>query len=154
SGGKAVAVQANVANETDVKRLLSETRSAYGALDILVNNAGIFGFGPLDKVSVDDFQRYYETNVLGPLLVTRESLPLFGANGGSIINLTSIVSQNPPPGAVLYTGTKAAIDTMTVALSRELASRKIRVNAIAPGSTETEGTHAVGIAGSDFEKML
>ena len=154
AGAKAIAVQANIASEVDVQRLFAETRKTFGKLDVLVNNAGVFGFGALETITVVDYRKYYDTNVLGTLLVTREALPLFGSEGGSIINLTSIVSKNPPPGAVLYTGTKAAIDTMTVALSRELAVKKIRVNAIAPGSTDTEGTHAAGIAGGEFEKML
>lgn len=153
--GKAIAIQANVAKEADVKRLFEETKKAFGKLDVLVNNAGIYKFGTIEEVTEEEFHRQFNTNVLGLLLSTREAVKYFDAKGGgNIINISSVVSTNPIPGASIYAATKGAVDTITVGLSRELAPRKIRVNNIAPGGVETEGTHTVGMIGSDLEKQL
>jgi 3-oxoacyl-[acyl-carrier protein] reductase len=152
--GKAIAIQADVAIAADVKKLFAETKKNFGDLDVLVNNAGIFKFQALEEISEDEFHREFNTNVLGTLLATRESLKYFTAKGGSVINISSVVSTNPVPGSAIYAATKGAVDTITVGLSRELANRKIRVNAIAPGGVETEGTHAIGMIGGDFEKQI
>ena len=154
NGGKAVAVQASVAVAADIKRLFQETKNAFGHVDILVNNAGVFKFEPLETVTEEEFHRQFNTNVLGTLLATQQAVQDFGANGGSIINLSSVVSNNPPSNSVVYSATKGAVDTIAGALSKELGSRKIRVNTISPGGVETEGTHTEGIIGSDFEKLL
>jgi len=154
NGGKAVAVQASVAVAADIKRLFQETKTAFGQVDILVNNAGVFKFEPLETVTEEEFHRQFNTNVLGTLLATQQAVQDFGANGGSIINLSSVVSNNPPSNSVVYSATKGAVDTIAGALSKELGSRKIRVNTISPGGVETEGTHTEGIIGSDFEKLL
>ncbi|MCW3090633.1 MAG: gdhI 2 [Ferruginibacter sp.] len=154
NGGKAIAVQASVAIAADVKRLFKETKDAYGQLDILVNNAGVFKFEPLETVTEEEFHRQFNINVLGTLLTTQQAVLDFGANGGSIINLGSVVSDNPLANSVVYSATKGAVDTIAIALSKELGSKKIRVNTIAPGGVETEGTHTEGIIGSDFEKMM
>jgi 3-oxoacyl-[acyl-carrier protein] reductase len=153
-GGKAIAVQGDVAKIADVRRLLAETRTAFGKLDILVNNAGIFQFDALEEVSEQEFHRQFNTNVLGPILTTQEALKYFGPEGGSVINVSSVVSQSPVPNAVVYAGTKGALDSVTRVLAQELAPRKIRVNTLAPGGVETEGTHRVGVIGSDFEKQI
>ena len=153
-GGKALAVQGDVAKAGDVKRLFAETKKAFGALDVLVNNAGIYAFSPLDAVTEDDFHRQFETNVLGPILTTQEALKYFNSEGGSVINISSVVSTGNVPNSVVYSATKGAVDTIARVLGTELAARKIRVNTIAPGGVETEGTHASGIIGSDFEKQL
>jgi 3-oxoacyl-[acyl-carrier protein] reductase len=144
-GGKAIAVQADVAKSADVKRLFQATKDAFGRLDILVNNAGVFAFGPLEEVTEALFRRQFDTNVLGALLATREALGYFGAAGGSVINLSSISSVNPVPNSVVYSASKSAIDAVTKALANELAGRNIRVNVIAPGMTATEGLAAIGI---------
>lgn len=154
AGGKAVAVQGNVSETADVERLFAESKQAFGALDILVNNAGIFKFEPLEEVTADEFHRQFNTNVLGLILSTKEALKYFGAAGGSVINIGSVAGANPPPFSVVYAATKSAIDSITKGLAKELAPRKIRVNSINPGGTETEGTHSVGIIGSDFEKQM
>jgi 3-oxoacyl-[acyl-carrier protein] reductase len=154
NGGKAVAVQASVAVAADVKRLFKETKDAYGQVDILVNNAGVFKFEPLETVTEEEFHRQFNTNVLGTLLTTQQAVLDFGINGGSIINLSSVVSSNPTANSVVYAATKGAVDTIAIALSKELGSRNIRVNTIAPGGVETEGTHSEGIIGSDFEKQM
>ncbi|HEY1863398.1 MAG TPA: glucose 1-dehydrogenase [Roseiarcus sp.] len=144
-GGKAVAIQANVGNSADVKRLFAETKGKLGAPSILVNNAGVFTFGPLEAVTEEEFHRQFDTNVLGTLLATREAVSAFDGQGGSVINLSTISSVNPVPNSVVYSASKSAIDAITKALAKELGERKIRVNAIAPGMTETEGVKTLGI---------
>jgi 3-oxoacyl-[acyl-carrier protein] reductase len=153
-GGKAIAVQGDMSKATDVKRLFIETKKAFGGLDILVNNAGIYKFQPLEEITEGEFHRHFNTNVLGPILATQEAAKHFGPNGGSVINISSVASESPTPGASVYSATKGALDTLTSVLARELAPKKIRVNAIAPGGVETEGVHAAGVIGSDFEKQI
>ena len=153
-GGKAIAVQADVANREDVKRLFAETKDAFGRLDVLVNNAGVYAFSPIEAVNEAEFDRQFSTNVLGPLQVTQEAVGLFGPEGGSIINIGSVISRLQLPESVIYTATKAAVDAITGVLAKELAPRNIRVNSINPGVVETEGTHTAGIVGSDMEKQV
>jgi len=150
-GGKAIAVQGDVSKSADVLRLLDETKRAFGKLDVLVNNAGVYAFAPIENVTEDEFHRHFNINVLGPLLLTQEALKLFGAEGGNVINVSSVVSDNPPAGASVYAATKGALDQITRVLSKELGARNIRVNTIAPGGVETEGTVTAGIIGSEFE---
>jgi len=152
AGGKAVAIQASVARPDDVKRLFAETRQALGAPDILVNNAGVFAFAPLENVEADEFHRQFDINVLGTILSAREAADAFGDKGGSIVNVSSIVSTGAIPGSVVYSATKGAVDAVTRVLAAELGPRGIRVNTIAPGMVETEGTHTAGFIGSDFQK--
>jgi 3-oxoacyl-[acyl-carrier protein] reductase len=153
-GGKAIAVQGNVSKSADVKRLFAETKKAFGALDVLVNNAGVFQFDPLEAVTEAEFHREFDTNVLGPILTIQEGLKHFGPEGGSVINISSVVSEKPVPSSAVYAATKGALDTVTRVLAKELGSRKIRVNTIAPGGVETEGAHSAGIVGSDFQKQI
>ena len=153
AGGEAVAVGASVPKESDINALFAETRKAYGKVDILVNNAGVYGFSTIDQVTADEYRRQYDTNVLGLLLTTKAALPYFPKEGGSVINISSIVSTLAPPASSVYSATKGAVDTITKVLAKELGPRKIRVNAINPGLVITEGTHAAGLAGSDFEKQ-
>lgn len=152
--GKAIAVQGSVAKADDVKRLFDETKKAFGKLDVLVNNAGIYKFGTIEDVTEEEFQRQFNTNVLGIMLTTREAVKHIGPEGGSIINVSSVVSTSPMPGTVIYAATKGAVDTMTIGLARELAPRKIRVNNIAPGGVNTEGAVTLGMIGSDMEKSI
>ncbi|WP_428531612.1 SDR family NAD(P)-dependent oxidoreductase [Rhodopila sp.] len=151
AGGKAVAIGASVTNEDEVTRLFEEVRRAFGRVDVLVNNAGIYAPAPIEGLSVSEFNRHFDTNVLGLLLVTKASLPLFPANGGSIVNISSVVSTLAPPAAAIYVGTKGAVDSITKSLAKELAPRKIRVNGVNPGFVITEGTHSAGMAGGEFE---
>ena len=144
-GGTAVAMQANVSKSADVKRLFAETKAKLGAPSILVNNAGVFTFQPLEAVTEEEFHRQFDTNVLGTLLATREAVSAFNGDGGSVINLSTIASVNPVSNSVVYSSSKAAVDTITRALAIELAPKKIRVNAIAPGATETQGTKTMGL---------
>jgi len=152
--GKAIAVQADVSKPQDITRLFAETKNAYGKLDVLVNNAGIYEFAPLESVTAEHFHKQFDLNVLGLLLTTQEAVKLMNGMGGSILNISSIVGQMPVPAGSVYSATKAAVDAITIALSRELGPKKIRVNSLNPGMVETEGVHAAGLAESDFRKML
>ena len=153
NGGKAIAVKADVTKTADVRRLFAETKKAFHTLDVLVNNAGVYKFLSLEEITEDEFHREFNINVLGTILATKEAVKHFGPNGGSIINMSSIASAGEPDAAV-YSGTKGAVDAITRALAAELGRQKIRVNAIAPGAVETEGTRSAGIIGSDFEKAM
>jgi 3-oxoacyl-[acyl-carrier protein] reductase len=152
SGGKAIAIQADVAKKTDIDRMFAKTKAAFGQLDILVNNAGIYDMLPLEAISEEHFHKQFDLNVLGLLLSTQEALKYFGPAGGSVINISSIVSTLGVPGGSVYSATKAAVDAVTRSLGKELGSRKIRVNSINPGMVETEGTQSAGITESDFRK--
>lgn len=154
--GQAVAVQADVSNAADVARLFTDVDSTFGRLDILVNNAGVYRETPIEELTEEEFHRQFNINVLGPLLVIRESLQYFGSQGGTIINIGSGASKMCPPGYSIYAASKSALDAITGVLSKELASRNIRVNSVNPGATLSEGTQAAGLYGieSDFEKQL
>jgi 3-oxoacyl-[acyl-carrier protein] reductase len=152
--GKAVAVQADVSKPDDIRRLFAETMKAFGKLDILVNNAGVYEFAPLEAISADHFHKHFNLNVLGLLLTTQEAVKHFGPAGGTIINMSSFAATSAPPSTSVYSGTKAAVNAITRSLAQELGPRKIRVNAISPGVVETEGLHAAGISGSDFQRQI
>jgi len=153
-GGKATAVHGDMSKAADVQRLFKETTDLDGSIDILVNNAGIFKFEPLEAVKEEEFHREFNTNVLGPILAIQEGVKHFGPNGGSVINISSVASQLSPPNSVVYSATKGALDSVTRVLAKELGALNIRVNTLAPGGVETEGTHTAGIIGSDFEKEM
>jgi len=153
-GGKAIAVQGDVSKQADITRLFEETKKAFGKLDILVNNAGIYAFAPLSEITEELFHNQFNLNVLGLLLTTKEATKYFNGNGGSVINISSAVTTLYPPGSATYTATKAAVDAITVILSKELGAKGIRVNAINPGMIETEGVQSAGFLGSDFEKGI
>ncbi|HEY0863316.1 MAG TPA: glucose 1-dehydrogenase [Lacunisphaera sp.] len=152
AGGKAVAIHGDVAKPDDIKRLVAESVKAFGRLDILVNNAGVYEFLPIEAITPEHFHRQFNINVLGLLLTTQEAVKHFPAAGGSIINLGSVVTDLTPPMSAVYTGTKGAVDAITGVLAKELGPKGIRVNALNPGLTITEGTHSGGIAGSEMEK--
>jgi 3-oxoacyl-[acyl-carrier protein] reductase len=151
AGGQAVAIGASVKNEADVTHLFAQVREAFGRVDVLVNNAGIYAPAPIGDLSVTEFNRHFDTNVLGLLLTTRASLSLFPATGGNIVNISSVVSTLAPSASAIYVGTKGAVDSITKSLAKEFAPRKIRVNSVNPGFVVTEGTHTAGLAGGEFE---
>ena len=153
-GGKAIAVQADVAKKPDIERLFSDTKKAFGQLDVLVNNAGIYEFAPLEQITEEHFHKQFNLNVLGLLLTTQEALKYFNPAGGSIVNLSSLVSTITPPNASVYSATKGAVDAVTGSLARELGARKIRVNAVRPGLVETEGTNTAGFTTGDFHDQF
>jgi 3-oxoacyl-[acyl-carrier protein] reductase len=152
-GGKAVAVQANVADQGEIRRLFAEAKQAFGKVDVLVNNAGVYNFAPLEEVTAEHFHKMFDLNVLGLLLASQEAAKQFGPDGGSIINISSVAATAAPATASVYSATKAAVDAVTKSLAKELGPRKIRVNSINPGMVETEGVHAAGIAESDWRKQ-
>ncbi len=153
TGGRAIAVQANVSKKPEIQRLFAEAQKAFGRLDILVNNAGIYEMAPLESVTEEHFHKHFDLNVLGLLLTSQEALKYFGPEGGSIVNTSSIVSTWGIPGGSVYSATKAAVDAVTRSLAKELGARKIRVNSVNPGMVETEGTQSAGITDSDFRRQ-
>jgi 3-oxoacyl-[acyl-carrier protein] reductase len=154
TGGKAIAVQANLSKREDIERLFTETKKAFGRLDVLVNNAGIYEFAPLEEITEDHFHKHFNLNVLGLLLASQAAAKMFDGGGGSIVNLSSVVSTGAVPQSAVYSASKGAVDAITRALAAELGPRKIRVNAIRPGMVETEGTHSAGITESDMRKQV
>jgi 3-oxoacyl-[acyl-carrier protein] reductase len=154
NGGIAIAVQADISKSADIKRLFDETIKTFGHLDILVNNAGVFKIELLDQISEESFHLQVNTHLMGPILSIQQAVSLFGENGGSIINISSTVSQNPIPGVMVYSAAKAGIDNVTKTLAKELGPKKIRINTIAPGVTETEGNYEMGVIGGDIEKQM
>lgn len=154
AGGNAIAVQGDVSKASDVQRIFSETKKAFGRLDVLVNNAAVYEFAPLGEITEEHFDRQFNINVKGVILAAKEALKYFGNEGGNIINVGSSASQMTPPNTAVYTATKGAVDAVTRVLAKELGPNKIRVNSINPGPVETEGLHAAGIVGSDFLKQF
>ncbi len=153
-GGKAVAVQGDMSKRADVERVFAETQKHFGKLDVLVNNAGVYEFSPLESVNEEHFHRQFNVNVLGLLYASQAAQKLFGDSGGSIINISSLVSRLGTPQASVYSGTKGAVDAITRSLATELAPQKIRVNSIAPGLVETEGVTSAGFDNGDFRKAI
>jgi 3-oxoacyl-[acyl-carrier protein] reductase len=151
-GGKAIAVQANVARKADVTHLFAQARKVFGKIDILVNNAGVYEFSPLEEITEEQFHKHFDVNVLGLLLATQEAVGQFGSAGGNIINISSTVTSLTPPNASVYTATKGAVDAITRTLAKELGPRNIRVNAVNPGMVETEGVIAAGFNEGEFRK--
>lgn len=151
AGGKAIAVQANVADPDSIAPMIAKVVGELGSINILVNNAGVYEFAPIDKVTPEHFKKQFSVNVLGLLLTTQAALEHFKPEGGSIINIGSVAAQGVG-GAAVYSATKGAVDSISVALSKELGPKKIRVNSLNPGMVETEGVHAAGIIGGDFQK--
>lgn len=151
AGGNAIAVQANVADPDSIGPLIDTVAKQLGPISILVNNAGIYDFAPIEAVTPEHFHKQFNVNVLGLLLTTQTALKHFDPKGGSVINVGSVAAAGVPTASV-YSATKGAVDSITVALAGELGSRKIRVNSLNPGMVETEGVHAAGFIGSDFHK--
>ncbi|HUB68123.1 MAG TPA: glucose 1-dehydrogenase [Candidatus Methylacidiphilales bacterium] len=143
-GGKAVAIQGDVSKLADIERLMGEIKQTFGRLDILVNNAGIYERAPVGQIKEELYRRIFDLNVLGLILTTQEALKLMG-EGGSIINISSVVSTLSPPENAVYNASKSAVDNLTRTFAKELGRKKIRVNSVNPGMVETEGLHSSGI---------
>ena len=155
AGGKAIAVQGDFSQPEDITRVFAAVKQQHGHLDILVNCAGVYSFGPIEEVTPAEFHRQFNLNVLGLLLSTQAALPLFGPDGGSIINIGSIVGSMSPAYGAVYAATKGAVDSLTVSLSKELGVRHIRVNSLNPGMVETEGLKTAGMTeGAFLDAML
>jgi 3-oxoacyl-[acyl-carrier protein] reductase len=153
AGGKAVAVGGDVSKAAEAEGIIDAAIKNYGRLDILVNNSGVYEFSPIEAINEDQFHKMFNINVLGLLLTTQAALKHIG-EGGSIINIGSVVSRTTPPASAIYTGTKGAVDAITGVLARELGPKKIRVNTLNPGLVETEGTHSAGFLNTEWEKSL
>jgi 3-oxoacyl-[acyl-carrier protein] reductase len=151
AGGKAFAVQANVAEPEQIAGLIDAVTKEFGTIDVLVNNAGIYEFGALGAITPEHFHKQFNLNVLGLLLTTQAVVAKLDGKPASIINIGSVVGAMPPPEGTVYSATKGAVDTITIALSKELGPKGIRVNSLNPGLIQTEGTHTAGIIGGDFE---
>ena len=149
AGGKAIAVQANLADPDAIGPLIDTVVKKLGPISVLVNNAGVYEFAPVEGITREHFYRLFSVNVLGLLLTTQAALQHFSPQGGSIINIGSVVSGGAASTSV-YAGTKGAVDSITASLAQELGARKIRVNAINPGLIETEGVQAAGVLGTEF----
>jgi 3-oxoacyl-[acyl-carrier protein] reductase len=154
AGGKAIAVGGSVAKAAEIDKLFAETKKAYGRLDILVNNAGVYEFAPLEGITEESIEKMFGINVRGLLLATKAGVALFPPEGGNVINIGSVVSEQTPPMSATYSGTKGAVDAITRVLAKELGPKKIRVNAVNPGPVVTEGFKSAGVEGSDFEKSM
>jgi 3-oxoacyl-[acyl-carrier protein] reductase len=154
AGGKAIAIGGSVAEEAAVTKLFEQVRQAFGRVDVLVNNAGVYAPAPIETLSVTEFNRHFDTNVLGVLLATKAAAALFPATGGSIVNIGSVVSTLAPPSAAVYVATKGAVDSLTKSLAKEFAARKVRVNGVNPGYVHTEGVSAAGMRGNEFEAQM
>lgn len=153
-GGTAIAIQGDVSKLEDVVRMFDKIKNTFGTLDILVNNAGIYNYEPIEKVSAETFHQQFNINVLGSIFTIQSAVKMFGEKGGNIINISSGASNTPLPTGSVYSSTKAALDAITIALSKEFAGRNIRINSILPGVVETEGSHSAGFIGSEFEAKL
>lgn len=154
SGGNAIAIQGDMSKAEDVKNVFEKTHKLFGVLDTLVNNAGVYKFEPLETVTEEEFHREFDVNVLSTILTSQQAVQYFGTDGGSIINISSVASTKATPYSVVYSATKSAVNSITEVLSKELGAKKIRVNAILPGLVETDGTHKIGVIGSDNEKFM
>ncbi|MFC0242442.1 SDR family NAD(P)-dependent oxidoreductase [Rhodopseudomonas telluris] len=153
AGGKAIAVHGDLAQPADATKLVAETVKALGPIDVLVNNAGVYEFGALDVITPEHFHRQFNINVLGLLLVTQEAARHFN-DGGSIVNISSGASTMAMPSTAVYGATKASVDLITGVLAKELAPRKIRVNAVNPGMVVTEGVKTAGFHEGEMRKQL
>jgi 3-oxoacyl-[acyl-carrier protein] reductase len=152
AGGEAVAIGGSVANVGEIESLFASVKQQFGRVDVLVNNAGVYAFAPVGAITAEEIDRQFGTNVKGLLLSTQAAVALFPAEGGSIVNIGSVVSETTPPGSAIYSGTKGAVDVITRVFAKELGAKNIRVNAVNPGLTQTEGVERAGFLGTDFEK--
>lgn len=154
AGGKAVAMGGSVAKAAEIENLFAKTKKAFGKADILVNNAGVYEFSPLEQITEESIDQMFSTNVTGLLLATKAAVALFPEEGGSVINIGSVASDQAPPSSAVYSGTKGAVDSITRVLAKELGAKKIRVNSVNPGPVVTEGFKSKGFEESDFAKQL
>jgi 3-oxoacyl-[acyl-carrier protein] reductase len=146
-------VQADVSKQADVDRLFEAAKKTFGTIDILVNNAGVYEFAPIEQITEESYRRMFDLNVLGTVLSTQAALQSMNGSGGSMINVSSVVSLTPPPATAIYSATKGAVDVITRTLAQELGPRNIRVNSLSPGLVETEGTRAAGTSDGEFKQI-
>ena len=138
-GGEAISIHADVTKRENIEALFKKSKEAFGEITTLVNNAGVYKFEPVETITENEFHNHFNTNVLSVFLLIQEAMKHFDKTGGSIINIGSIATVKATPMTSLYSATKGATDAITTVLSKELGPKKIRINSILPGPTETEG---------------
>lgn len=154
-GGTAIALKGDVSIQADVDRIFRETEIAFGGLDILVNNAGVFEYLPIEELTEESFHKQFNINVLGSILSIQKAVQAFEAKGGGvIINISSEASKLPLPTGSIYSASKAALDAITISLSKELSGRNIRINSLLPGVVDTVGSREAGFIGTEAEKDM
>jgi 3-oxoacyl-[acyl-carrier protein] reductase len=136
-GIEVASVQGDVGDPEQARAIVTATLKAFGRLDLIVNNAGVATFAPLAELTPAALEREFAVNVGGIVWTLQAALPHF-SDGGSIINVSSVVAEGGPPGAALYAASKAAVSTLTRTLATELGPRGVRVNAVAPGPVRTD----------------
>jgi NAD(P)-dependent dehydrogenase (short-subunit alcohol dehydrogenase family) len=148
-------VIADVGRPAEVARSIDEVRARHGRLDVLVNNAGVFEIAPLADASVDHVRRTWETNVLGLIETTRQALPLLRKSKGTIVNLATVIADQPAANMSVYCASKAAVLALTRAWAQELGPEGIRVNAVSPGPIDTPMFTApkLGISPTELERI-
>ena len=156
-GGKAVAAQADVGKVSDVRRLFQEAEKVYGRLDILVNNAGIFWAKPLADVTEDEYDQMFAINAKGQFFAMQEAAKRM-AEGGRIVNISTGGTQLAFPGISAYGGSKSALEFFTRVAAKELGARRITVNTISPGYTETDmlsdpSFRTIGVEASPLKRL-
>ena len=149
-----VPVTADVTTQAGAEAVAAAGKDHGGALDVLVHNAGVFRFTPLAALDTDTAREVLDTNVLGPVLLTRQLLPLLRTPGGSIVLVSSRGGHNPGPESSLYSASKAAVHSFTRSWASELAPQGIRVNAVAPGFVRTEAYLANGLSPEQVEGLF
>jgi 3-oxoacyl-[acyl-carrier protein] reductase len=154
SGGRALAIQADVSQGADVERMFARATTEVGQVDVIVNNASVFTFQPFADITAEEFHRQYNINVLGLIFTTQAFVAQAPPAGGAVINILSSATSLNQPGAALYTSTKGAATTLTRILAKELAPQQIRVNGISPGTTDTEGSRTLGVVGGPMQEHL
>lgn len=153
AGGKAIASQGDFSKTADIERVFNDIQQTFGRMDILVNNAGVYEFGAVADLTPEFFHRFFDLNVMGTMLAIKHASALM-ENGGSIINMSSVVSKMGPAMGSVYVATKGAVDALTVSLSKELGPKQIRVNAVNPSLIVTEGTTHAGMADGEFHEFF
>ena len=129
----------NLSNELEVQKAFKEVKEKYGSIDILINNAGMSSSTPLTSYTIEEYDKIMDLNVKSVFVCSKNIIPYFEEqNGGVILNTSSMVSIYGQPSGCLYPMSKFAINGLTKSLARELAPKNIRVNAVAPGITETD----------------
>lgn len=136
-GTQGLALKADSSDKKDNEKLVDEVVKQFGKIDILINNAGVYELGPIDTVEVEQYDRVFDTNVKGVIATTIAALKHI-PDGGRIINISSGAARVSMPGASIYSATKAALDTLTRIWAQDLGKRRITVNGVAPGTTESD----------------
>ncbi len=147
--GAALPLQADLSDPAAPAALVAAAVEAYGQLDLLVNNAAVAEVAPLEAIDAAHVQRHFAANVGAVLFASQAAARAFGEAGGAIVNISSINASQPPPGGAVYSATKAAVEAITKSLAIELGPRGIRVNAVAPGATDTGMLRSVLTTGAE-----